>query len=145
MEDPVEDVADAMVAFLENAPNWDVPPEIAFAVKKHATPEVELEKVVGTTCYVVPFSEAGQRISRGGKYLEKYNVFLMFVRKLSTDFTREKLSKLERHVAVVVRQQRRLAGFPISEVETTVKMNPELAKNDKLFVSGRQFACIGIR
>ncbi len=143
----MEDIADALVAFLKDAENWTPPPSIAFTVEKDATPDAKLEKenLRKSKVFVVPAEEPQRtRISRGGKYLETYQCYLIFARAMDNDFTRPKLAKWSREVVVPVRQMR-MAGLPCVGVDTTVKLNTPLARENDVFVSGVLLSYAGIQ
>lgn len=143
--DPVEDIADALVTFLENAENWSAPPSLKFTVIKDATPEIHLEKIKTTTVFVIPFGEAAEKIGRGGQALETYQVFTMVYRPMDSEFTRQLLSKLSRELKLAIRGATRMAGCVWTGDETSVKFNPQVGKDSKAFVDGTQFSYAGIR
>ncbi len=143
--DPVEDIADALVTFLENAANWSEPPSLEFEVIKDATPELHLEKIKSTTVFVIPFGEAAEKIGRGGQALETYQVFTMVYRPMDSTIGRTELANFSRQLKLAIRKQGRMAGFSWSGDETSVKFNPQVGKDSKAFVDGTQFNYAGIR
>lgn len=145
--DPVEDIADALVAFLEDAENWTPPPSIAFEVEKDATPDAKLEKekLRQSKVFVVPFGETAEKIGRGGQALEVYQVFVVFARAMDNDFTRPKLAKWAREVKLAIRSATRMAGYAWAGDDTTVKLNTPLARENDVFVSGVLLSYSGIR
>lgn len=142
--DSVENVADALVAYLKDASNWSPAPSMEFEVIKDATPEAYMEKLKVATYFVVPFGQTSQKVGRNGASLETFQVYGVLIRPLTTDFTRTKLAKLDAEIERAVRRGPRMAGCPCSGVDTAVKANPTLLK-DNWFTSGRQFNFTGIR
>lgn len=145
--DPVEDIADALVAFLEGAPSWSEPPSIVFEVVKDATPDEKLKKeeLRKSKVFVVPYGETAEKIGRGGQALEVYQVFLVFARAMDADFTQPKLAKWAREVKLAIRKSPRMAGHPWAGDDTTVKLNTPLAREADVFVSGVMLSYSGIR
>lgn len=139
--DPVEDIADALVTFLEGAPNWTPPASMNFVVEKNATPEEKLykEKQKTLIAFVVPFGETAQKIGRGGEALEVYQVYVVISRELNADFTRQNLSLFAREVKLAIRKNRRMAGCVWSGDQTDQKYNATLLMDHNTFVCSMRF------
>jgi hypothetical protein len=145
--DPVEDIADALVVFFEDAESWTAPPSMNFEVIKDAVPDEKLKKELlqNLKVFVVPFGEAAEKIGRGGQALETYQVFVVVARAMNADFTQPKLAKLTRELKLAVRKSPRMAGYPWQGDETSVKLNTPLAREADVFVSGFMVSYTGIR
>jgi hypothetical protein len=143
--DPVEDVADALVTLLEAAPSWSTPPSLSFAVVKEAVPEeaIELESIRTLTVLVCPFGESAQKIDRGGKALETYQVYLVIARPMGEEFTRVNLSRFAREVKTGIRQAGKMAGC-VWSCDETVKFNPQLYRSN-FFLSATRLDYTAIR
>jgi hypothetical protein len=145
--DPVEDIADAMVTFLNGAASWDDEPSFKFTAEKSdsAIGKVYKEKQTTLKVLVVPWGEAAEKIDRGGKALESYLVQLVIVRQMDADFTRAKLAVFARELKIAIRHNRRLAGYPWSGDETVMKFDSIALAEMNNFATATQFNFAGIK
>lgn len=149
MIDPVEEIADAMVAFLNGSKaGWEeeLRPDINFEAVKNADPNasLQIEHLSNLQVFVVPFGERATKIDRGGKCLEVYSVFLLVVRRIDTDFTRKVLSLLSRQLNLAIRHAIRMDGYPFNGYDTTAKYELEVLKQTEHFANSTRFDFLGI-
>lgn len=140
--DPVEDIADALVTFLnDDKSEWGEQPEIVFTAVKNADPTKELtvENLATTQVFVAPYGETGQKIGRGGQALETYQVFLLVVRGITTEFTRTKLAEFVRQLKLAIRKGGKMAGYHWRGDETTAKYQLEALTQVNHFASSIRF------
>jgi hypothetical protein len=145
--DPVEDIADAMVTFLDGAASWEDPPSLTFNAEKSdsAIGKVYKEKQTTLKVLVVPWGEAAEKIDRGGKAIESYQVELVIIRQMDTEFTRAKLSVFARELKIAIRHNKRLAGFPWIGDETVMKFDTIALAEMKNFATATRFNFSGIK
>lgn len=147
MSDPVEDIADAMVDFLNGSKTgWPQEPTISFSAVKTAdpTPFLQVEKLSTTQVFVIPFGESYQRTDRGGGGMETYSVFLLIVREVNKTFTMEKLGLFARQLKLAIRKNRRIGGYVFSRDETTFKYQMEALQQYNHFANSTRFDFIGM-
>ena len=128
MNDPVEDIADALVDFAS-----DLTLSMPFRPSK---PEDDVE------VFFVPMSEAATKIGRGGQCLETYTVNMVVFRKLNSDYTRERMAALTRELCLKIRGKK-MAGFVWSGQETAAKFDPRLLHEQRQFASLTRFSYAG--
>lgn len=139
--DPVEDIADAMVTFLNGAPNWSEPPTLKFNAEKSdsAFGKVYKERQVALQVLVVPWGEAAEKIGRGGQALESYQVELVIIRLLDAEWTRTRLSVFARQLKLAIRRNVRLGGYVWSGDETVTKFDPIALAEMNQFATATRF------
>lgn len=145
--DPVEDIADAMVTFLNGAAGWADPPSLTFAAEKSdsAIGKVYKEKQVAIKVLVVPWGEAAEKIGRGGQGLESYQVEIVIVRQLDADFTRQSMSRFARELKLAVRHAVRIGGYPWIGDETVMKFDTIALAEMGNFATATRFSFAGIK
>lgn len=149
MVDPVEAIADAQVAFLNgDKSGWaaDYQPDISFVAIKSADPTeyLKVERLTTTQVFVVPFGESFQKTDRGGGGMETYSTYLLIVRGLAVDFTRETLAHFARQLKLAMRKQNRMAGYVFAGDETTFKYSMEALKETDHFANSTVFTYRGM-
>lgn len=140
--DPVEDIADALVEFLNgDKSEWLEQPDIAFVAVKDSDPTQRLtvENLSSVQVFVVPFGETAQKIGRGGQALETYQVFLLVVRGVNGQFTRSRLAEFARQLKLAVRRGGKMAGYHWRGDETTAKYQLEALQQVDHFASSVRF------
>lgn len=148
--DPCEDIADAMVEFLNGSKaQWN--PQFVSSIKFQAvkssdpTPDLQVEEKLRTLQhFVIPFGERATKIDRGGKCLEVYSVFLLIVGQLHDDMTRTELARHTRKLNLAIRHQSRMAGYPFNGYDTTAKYELEVLRQINHFANSTRFDFTGI-
>ena len=142
MNDPVEDIADALVDFAS-----DLTLSMPFRPSKPEDIEGEmkrerLDEKCDVEVFFVPMSEAATKIGRGGQCLETYTVNMVVFRKLNSDYTRERMAALTRELCLKIRGKK-MAGFVWSGQETAAKFDPRLLHEQRQFASLTRFSYAG--
>lgn len=145
MNDPCEDICDALVTFVNGLRNTESNPlaPITCEASKPENPSGLLKLEHKTIQVLVfPSGEEEDKIGRGGQVLERYEVTMLVVRQLSSEFTRVALSRFVRSLKSAIRGQR-MAGFVYSTAETVSKFDPERIHESNQFVSAVKFTYSG--
>lgn len=124
MSDPAEDIASALVTFIETLDEESTPSvSMVAVVRKTDNPLGDLSGDVGTlTVLLHPLAESEERIGRG-QFQEIYTVALLVCRKLTSEYTREALAGYVRDLRNALRD-RAMAGYGYVEALTAVKFDP---------------------
>ena len=133
MSHPGEQICDELVTTLNSAPTGTF--ALRFTAEKPADPNAELDKASDAIRVLFwPHSESEKKIGRGNPTLETFSVAMLVIRKLSTEFTRERMHSVMREIKTYLRG-RRMAGRVYSGAETTAVDLEQLHDRQRLAVA----------
>lgn len=140
MNDPAEDICDALVEFVQALESPDV--SLNAQVRKTDNPlgELEYENTDLTVLFHV-FSEESTKTGRN-TFQEDFTIAMLVVRKVDSGFTRGVLAKFVREIKAAVRGVK-MAGWTFSADETPVKFDAQQMKDLRQFVSIVHFTYTG--
>lgn len=133
MSDVTEDICDALVASLQEAPVGTF--DVELVVEKPGDPNAELDKASDVLRILFwPHSETEKKIGRGGPAAKTYGVAMLAIRKLSVDFDRVKMHGIVTQLMDYLRG-RRMAGRVYSGAETTKADNEQIHDHQRVAVA----------
>lgn len=130
--DPAEDIADALVDYVNALRSQDPNPlSLTCQASNPDDPKKELEFEHQTIqVFFVPFGEEEEKIGRGSTATERQPVLdtqvvdMLVVRKMTPEFTRRRLGGFVREIKDQIRGVR-MAGYVYSTAETVLKFDLE--------------------
>lgn len=134
MTDPTEDIADAIVIYI-NHPDRQAAFSFRFVASNPPEPSREMEtELEGLRVLAFPYGDEAERIGRGGQAAENYLVTVMVMRKITDTITRARLLGLVREIRLAIRHAQ-MAGYSWTADETITKYDPEQLRSSGTFTS----------
>lgn len=124
MSDQTEDIADALVTFVQGLADESPPISMIADVRKTDNPLGELSGEIGNlTVLFHGMEEEEELLTRGGTSRQLYTVAMLVARKLTTEMTREKLAGYVTELKNAIRGIS-MAGYAYNEQRQAVKYDP---------------------